>query len=194
MEFKTKDIVFVPLSEIKLNPKNRNKHDERQIEQFVKILRANGFRNPGIISKQSGLLVAGEGRYLALKKIGATNMPVMYQDFESPEQEYQVGISDNAIAAQAFLDLSTIHVDIQDMGPFDLDLLGIKNFQLEPNIEEINRGDENSEWVGMPDFEKGDNYIKLTYIFPSEEARAQFVAENNIEITFRKSNQWIVQK
>jgi len=135
MEFKTKDIIFVPLSEIKLNPKNRNKHNEQQIGQFVKILRANGFRNPGIISNQSGLLVAGEGRYLALKKIGATNMPIMYQDFESPEQEYQVGISDNAIAAQAVLDLSTIHVDIQEMGPFDLDLLGIKDFQLEPNPE-----------------------------------------------------------
>lgn len=128
-------IELVPLKDIKLNPKNRNKHSPEQIAQFVKILRYQGNRNPGVISNRSGLLVAGEGRYLAMKEAGETHMPVMFQDFEDEEQEYLYGISDNAIASQAALDLAEIHVDLKDMGPFDLDLLGIKDFQFEPDPE-----------------------------------------------------------
>lgn len=128
-------IELVPLKDIKLNPKNRNKHSPEQIAQFVKILRYQGNRNPGVISNRSGLLVAGEGRYLAMKESGETHMPVMFQDFEDEEQEYLYGISDNAIASQAALDLAEIHVDLKDMGPFDLDLLGIKDFQFEPDPE-----------------------------------------------------------
>lgn len=126
-------IELVPLKDIKLNPKNRNKHSPEQIAQFVKILRYQGNRNPGVISNRSGLLVAGEGRYLAMKEAGETHMPVMFQDFEDEEQEYLYGISDNAIASQAALDLAEIHVDLKDMGPFDLDLLGIRDFQFEPD-------------------------------------------------------------
>lgn len=126
---------LVPLKDIKLNPKNRNKHSPEQIAQFVKILRYQGNRNPGVISNRSGLLVAGEGRYLAMKEAGETHMPVMFQDFEDEEQEYLYGISDNAIASQAALDLAEIHVDLKDMGPFDLDLLGIRDFQFEPDPE-----------------------------------------------------------
>lgn len=128
-------IELVPLKDIKLNPKNRNKHSPEQIAQFVKILRYQGNRNPGVISNRSGLLVAGEGRYLAMKEAGETHMPVMFQDFEDEEQEYLYGISDNAIASQAALDLAEIHVDLKDMGPFDLDLLGIRDFQFEPDPE-----------------------------------------------------------
>lgn len=143
MEIKTGELRLVPLSEIKLNPRNRNKHPESQINQFVMILKANGFRNPASISNQTGFLVCGEGRYLALKKIGATHMPCLFQDFDSPEQEYQVGVADNALASQAVLDLSSIHVDIQEMGPFDLSLLGLPDFKFEPDPEE--NSDEDSE-------------------------------------------------
>jgi len=136
MENRAKEIALVPLKEIKLNPNNRNKHSPEQIAQFVKILKYQGFRNPGVISNRSGILIAGEGRYLALKEIGATHMPCTYQDFEDEEQEYLYGVSDNAIASQAELDLSAIHVDIGQMGPFDLDLLGIKDFQFEPTPNE----------------------------------------------------------
>jgi hypothetical protein len=137
MEIKSTEIKLVPLSEIKLNPRNRNRHSPEQIAQFVKILKYQGFRNPGVVSNQSGLLVAGEGRYLALKELGATHMPVMFQDFEDGEQSYLYGVSDNAIASQAELDLPSIHVDIQELGPFDLDLLGIKDFQFEPSRSEM---------------------------------------------------------
>ena len=57
--------------------------------------------------------------------------------------------------------------------------------------EEINRGDENSEWseMEMPEFEAGGDYIKVTLHFDSEEAREKYVESINLEIK-KKGKQW----
>jgi hypothetical protein len=64
-------------------------------------------------------------------------MPIIYQDFDNEDQETAFGISDNAIADWAELDLAAINVDIGDIGPdFDLELLGMEFFTLDaPNFE-----------------------------------------------------------
>lgn len=133
MIVRSTDITLVPLKQIKLNPRNRNNHSKEQIDWIIKLIQYQGFRSPGTISNQSGFLACGEGRYLALKKMGESEMPCMYQDFDSPDQEYAHGVADNAITIQAALDLKSIGEDITDFGPdFDLELLGIKDFVLEP--------------------------------------------------------------
>lgn len=128
-------VELVPLDDVVLNPKNRNVHTDAQIDRLAKIITYQGFREPGIISNRSGFLVAGEGRYLALKKLGATHMPCTRQDFTDEDQEYAFGISTNAIAAWAELDLSAINVDLAQLDGmnFDLDLLGIKDFTVDPS-------------------------------------------------------------
>ena len=133
IEIKSREIQIVPLKDIKLNPKNRNKHPPEQLERLAEILRYQGFRVPGVISNRTGYLMAGEGRYLAAKLAGFDSMPVIYQDFESEEQEYAFGVSDNAVASWAELDLAGINSEVGNLGPdFDLDMLGIKDFVLEP--------------------------------------------------------------
>lgn len=140
---KANEIKIVPIKEIKLNPKNRNKHPSDQIERLSKIIEYQGFRNPLIISSRTGLVVAGHGRYEAAKKLKLKEVPVMIQDFENEEQEYAAQVSDNAIAAWAELDLSGINTDLGDLGPdFDIDLLGIKGFEIEPADRDL--GDEDA--------------------------------------------------
>ncbi len=136
MEIRAKEIKLVKLSDIKLNPKNRNKHPAAQVDHIARIISKTGFRRPGTISNRTGLLVCGEGRYHALKKLKAQEMPVMYQDYESEEQEYADGIADNALDKQAELDNSMILQDVLDLGPdFDFDLLGIPDFKLPEDFE-----------------------------------------------------------
>lgn len=133
VEIKSREIKIVPLSDIKLNPKNRNKHPAEQLERLAKILRYQGFRVPGVISNRTGYLMAGEGRYLAARLAGFDSMPVIYQDFDSEEQEYAFGVSDNAVAEWAELDLAGINSEIGNLGPdFDLENLGIKDFEIDP--------------------------------------------------------------
>lgn len=195
MSIKAKDITIIPISQIKPNPANRNRHSPEQIERLAKIIKYQGFRSPLIISNLSGLLVSGHGRLEAALQAGMTELPVTFQDFESSDQEYAAMVSDNSIANWAFLDLGSINTDIADLGPdFDLEHLGLKNFTLDfaDKLEEINRGDENSEWVDMPEFKEGDGYIRLMLQFGCEDARLKYATENNLEIARKLKSVWVV--
>jgi hypothetical protein len=179
----------VLIDDIVPHPKNVNRHPEEQIERLSKIIQYQGFRDPLIISNLSGFLVSGHGRLSAAKKLGMKTLPVIFQDFESEEQEYAALVSENTIALWADLDLSQIHVDLQSLDGFDIDLLGIKDFQFETIVGEVNLGDENSEWAaqGMPDFVEHQKEIKLVYVFETEEARQKFVDENKVDIKKKAS-------
>jgi len=121
------------MGSIKPNPRNRNIHPKEQIDRLGKLLLYQGWRHPVIISNLSGFIVAGHGRVEAAKKVGATTVPVDYQDFPDEESEYAFLQSDNAIASWADLDLSGINTDLADLGPdFDIDWLGLKDFEIEP--------------------------------------------------------------
>lgn len=150
MEIKSREIKITPIAEIKLNPKNRNKHPVDQIERLADIIKYQGFRNPLIVSNRTGLLVAGHGRLEAAKLLSLSEVPVIYQDFENEDQEYACGISDNSIGAWAELDMSGINFDVPELGPdFDIEMLGIKDFVLDMSekIADINiSNDINESW------------------------------------------------
>jgi hypothetical protein len=93
-----------------------------------------------VVSNKTGFIVAGHGRKLAAIRAGIKEMPVVFQDFESSDQEYAFIQSDNAAALWAELDIAGINADVQDLGPdFDINMLGIHNFTIdvaEKNIDE----------------------------------------------------------
>lgn len=128
-----KEIQLVDIDSLVLNPKNNNKHPKEQIERLAKLIQYQGFRNPVVVSKRTGFVLAGHGRIEAAKIAGLKEVPAMFQDFDNEAQEYAYLTSDNAIAAWAELDLSAVNVEMLDLGPdFDIDLLGIKEFTIEP--------------------------------------------------------------
>lgn len=153
MEIKSKEITIVPINKIKMNPKNRNFHSQDQIDRLAKLYKYQGMRNPIIISNRSGYIVCGHGRFLAAKRCGMKELPAIYQDFDSEEQEYTYGISDNSISSWAELDLSGIHEDLQDLEPFDLELLGIEDFKLEPDPKDK----QGSKELNENDFQNFDH-------------------------------------
>lgn len=149
---------MVSLKDIKLNPKNRNRHPSEQIDRLAEIIKYQGFRRPVSISNQSGFLSCGEGRFHAAKQLGLKEIPAIFQDYDSPEQEYADGIADNAVDKWAQLDLAGINSDLESLGPdFNLDMLGIKGFVLEP-AELIPQADEDDcpEPPEEPTSKRGD--------------------------------------
>lgn len=146
MEIRAKEIQVVDIDLLVLNPKNNNKHPKEQIERLSKLIAYQGFRNPVVVSKRTGFVLAGHGRIEAAKVAGLKDVPVMYQDFDNEAQEYAYLTSDNAIASWAELDLSAVNTEMLDLGPdFDIDLLGIKDFSIEPaekfELEDISDDD-----------------------------------------------------
>lgn len=147
-----KDIVMRSVASLKAHPKNSNRHTPEQIKRLAEIIEFQGWRYPIKVSTSSGFITSGHGRLEAAKLRGWTEVPVSFQDYDSEEQEFADVVSDNAIAEWAELDLSFINTQIPDLGPnFDIDLLGIKDFVIEPlekiAMDEILRDDMNKKFM-----------------------------------------------
>jgi DNA modification methylase len=161
MQIQAKEIQLVDIDSLVLNPKNNNKHPKEQIDRLAKLIQYQGFRNPVIVSKRTGFVLAGHGRIEAAKLAGLKEVPAMFQDFENEAQEYAYLTSDNAIASWAELDLSAVNTEMLDLGPdFDIDLLGIKDFVIEP----IEKFEPQSDEDAVPDVvypitRKGDIWL-----------------------------------
>lgn len=135
MEIRSKQINIVSVESLDFHPKNMHIHTDEQIERLVKLIEYQGWRNPIIVQKGTNLVIAGNGRLIAAKKMGLKEVPVIEQEFESEAQLYAYMVSDNAIGKDqwARLDLSQINKDFLDLGPdLDIEMLGLKDFVIEP--------------------------------------------------------------
>jgi len=126
---------------VKPNPKNPNKHGEKQIDLLAKII-LKGWRHPILVSNLSGYIVAGHGRLIAAKKIGTSEVPVDYQDFSSPEEELAFLLADNRIPELAEWDkeLQISLLTELTLKDFDVSDLGFKKI-----IGSTEEGAENFE-------------------------------------------------
>lgn len=118
------------------NPKNPNKHPDNQIKLLAKIMDHQGWRSPIVVSNRSGFITKGHGRLMAAKLNGWAKGPVDRQDYENEADEYADMVADNKIAELAETDMMMVNKDAMDLGPdFDLELLGIPDFEIVPTEE-----------------------------------------------------------
>lgn len=64
---------------------NNPRHNQDAIPAVIESIKQFGFRNPMILDKEN-VIVAGHTRYEAAKKLGMTEVPVIYADDLSEEQ------------------------------------------------------------------------------------------------------------
>lgn len=126
IKIKATSIKMVAVAKIKPHPKNPNVHSPAQIDKLKEIIKFQGFRNPVVISNQSGFLNAGHGRYEAALQLGMSEIPAIFQDFENDAQEYASLVSDNEIARAAKLNLNAIKLDVKAF-KIQLNLLGFED-------------------------------------------------------------------
>lgn len=142
MEIKSQKIDIVDIESIIENPENNNRHSIEQLELLEKGIKYNGFRNPLLVSRKSGFLIAGHARLQAAKNLGMSKVPVMFQDFEHDAEEYQYLTFDNEIARWSQLDRQAVYEKAESLD-IDLDLLGIKGFEID-DID-LDLSDKNKE-------------------------------------------------
>jgi hypothetical protein len=118
---------LVPLHKLQPNPKNPNRHPEKQVAMLAKIIDYQGQRAPIVVSKRSGFIVKGHGRLEAIKRLGWTEAAVDVQNYTDEAQEYADMVADNKIAELAEHDDLKMIDDIKTLGmnDFDFELLGL---------------------------------------------------------------------
>lgn len=130
MIIQSKNIEIVDIDSLVLNPKNNNKHPKEQIERLAKLIKHHGFRNPLVVSNRSGFVISGHGRIEAARLAGLKEVPIMRQNFDTEAQEYAYLTSDNAVASWAELDMGMINSELLNFPELDIELLGIKDFEI----------------------------------------------------------------
>lgn len=162
---KSKEITLVKIDDLVPYSKNMNKHTPEQIDRLVKLIEYQGFRDPIIAQKGTNVVAAGHGRLEAARKMGMKEVPVTYQEFENEAQFYAFVVSHNAINSNNWgggLDLGQINQDFLDLGPeLDIDMLGIKDFVIEPieKLDPLTDEDESPEPPAIPVTRRGDIWL-----------------------------------
>lgn len=107
------------------HPRNPNRHPQKQIELLARIIRHQGWRNPIVVSARSGFVIAGHGRLAAARLLGAAEVPIDVQAFETEADEWAHLVADNRIAELADMDTDGLGELLRDLGEvedFDLEL------------------------------------------------------------------------
>lgn len=123
---------LVPIGEVKEHPKNPNHHDREQIEILANAIKATGWRTPIGISKRSGFIIRGHGRFAAAKALGLTEVPVDFQDYDSESQELADLLADNKIADLGQIDYEGVSGVLKSLPQDQLAFTGFRDFEITP--------------------------------------------------------------
>ena len=113
---------MVEIEKVVPNPRNPNKHSEKQIALLSKIIAAQGWRAPITVGTRSGFIVRGHGRLLAARKLGLAKVPVDYQAYETEAAEWADLIADNRLSELSETDELLLKDLLQELGTSELDL------------------------------------------------------------------------
>lgn len=136
------EIEYVETESIQPNPKNTKKHGEEQVSEIANSMNRNGNNTP--IGIRHGIVLVGNGRYLAAKKLGLKYIPVVNLDHLTDEQARLYALADNKLAEKSEWDFDILIPELNDlMSSIDLDLdltgfnsIEIDNLLYKPLIEE----------------------------------------------------------
>jgi len=117
---------LVPLEKLVPNPGNPNQHPQSQVALLAKVIGYQGWRSPIVVSKRSGFIVSGHGRYEAARTLGLSKVPVDYQDFPTDADEWAHLVADNRLAELAEADNAALREILGELqaNDFDLDVVG----------------------------------------------------------------------
>lgn len=164
----------VDLVDLVEHPSNPNKHGDKQIALLAKIIRNQGWRNPIVVSADSGFIVAGHGRLMAAKVLNVEQVPVDYQPFDNEAEEYAHLIADNRIAELAEADKSELAKLVRELeDKIDLDLTGFDA----PSLEELLATKEESQVDAEP---KTDKAAELQVKWKTEKGQLWKLGEHRL--------------
>jgi len=171
---------LVDITEIVANPRNPNKHPDKQVALLAKIIRHQGWRAPVVVSKRSGFVVAGHGRLEAAKLLQVQTVPVNFQEFATEADEWAHVIADNRIAELAETDgamLKDLLIELDSATQdFDMDLSGFDAGELERVINSYHDQplSEDSKGNDASEEEPVASHIRMVQLFLTTETHPKF--------------------
>lgn len=133
-------IEYLPISELVPYPTNPRKN-EKAVDIVAKSIEQFGFRVPIILGKDNEI-IAGHTRLKASIKLGLTEVPVVWADDLTEEQQKAFRIMDNKSNEYAGWDFGLLQEELKSLENIELDMTGFSEAELkrimtaEPEREE----------------------------------------------------------
>lgn len=181
-----KNIVSVSLSKISPYNNNAKIHNKDQIDLIVKSIEDFGYINY-IVVDEDNIILAGHGRYEALKQLGRKKIDVLQVTGLSDEQKRKYRLIDNRMSELSEWDIDLVKAELIDLNDVDfsdvfLDLVDI-------SVDTFDSISPTTASSGFEDISKGVDPVDLSHSTGQTETRANTDIKGSdvkIETTSRK--------
>lgn len=182
--------LFVLVGDLKPHPKNYREHPADQLGHIIASIEKNGiYRN--VVVAQDNTILAGHGVVQAATKMGFARLPVIRLNIDPDEpRALRILAGDNEISNLAEINDRMLTDMLKEIGDEDVEGLVGTGFTKESlaAIAMVTRpaseiADKNAanEWVGMPEYDEGEEAWKLIILFKDPDERDRFIREKEIE-------------
>ena len=178
----------VKLYKIKGNPRNPRIIKDNKFKKLVKSIKEfpEMLEKRPIIVDENLMVLGGNMRLKASAEAGLKEVWIDVAEGWTQEQKDEFVVKDNVNFGEwdwAMLANEWDSTEIKDWG---LDVW--QNY--DDNVNKVNSGDENSEWVGMPEFESKEDTLKIIVHFENENDRNEFAEEHKLKFMTKLSKTW----
>ena len=178
----------VKIHTVKGNPSNPRiiKNDKfkklvTSIKEFPEMLKLRP-----IVVDEDMIVLGGNMRLKASKEAGLKEVWIDVAEGLTEEQKQEFVIKDNVSFGEWDWTILGNEWNSESLNDWSLDVW--QNFDDMTN--KVNKGDENSEWVGMPEFESKDDEFKLIITFASNEVRNEYVEKHKLKLSNSTGKTW----
>lgn len=151
------EIEYIDPIELKAHPDNAKIHTDKQIDRIAKSMDNTGGSVQPIVVAEDNVILAGHGRWMAHKKRGDTDCPIVRKRGLTAAQQRKFLLADNqtnAMTGNAFdsvakilAELDSEGVEISDIGFSEKELDKFLNFEEDNDTDEL--ADSPTEAIGL---------------------------------------------
>jgi hypothetical protein len=178
----------VKISKVKGNPSNPRiiKNDKfkklvKSIQEFPEMLKLRP-----IVVDENMMVLGGNMRLKASKEAGLKEVWIDIAEGLTEEQKKEFVVKDNVNFGEWDWAMLGNEWKTNELDNWGLDVW--QNY--DDNVNKVNSGDENSEWVGMPEFEPKEDVVKIIISFDKEQDREDFNNKYKLKYSSQKGQTW----
>jgi len=180
----------VKISKVKNNPNNPRLIKDEKFKKLVASISSfpEMLEKRPIVVDEDFMVLGGNMRLKASAEAGLKEVWIDVAEGWTEKQKQEFIIKDNVGFGEWDWDVLANEWDSEELVEWGMDV-----WQLDSNadVDMVNSGDENDEWVGMPEFEDKDMPLKIIISFDNSLDREKFAEEHKIEFIKKQENAWM---